>query len=76
MEGGAACILLGALIKKLVFYCNEFGFLWSDYGRWSSEEQMITPYIFKGADGVWHCVWALNEREHLSANASSNDLID
>lgn len=55
---------------------NEFGFVRSDYGRWGSEKRMVTPYLIAGADGLWHCVWSLNERELLFAHAASKDLVD
>lgn len=53
---------------------NEYGYLRCDYGRWGSEKRMITPYLVKGPDG-WHCVWELNEHDHLFAHAASKDLI-
>src|SRR5882672_1836181 len=55
---------------------DEYSFLKSDYGRWGSEKRIVSPYLLQGADGLWHCVWQLNEREHLFAHASSADLVD
>lgn len=55
---------------------NEFSYVRSDYGRWGSEKRMVNPYLIAGADGLWHCVWSLNEREHLFAHAASKDLVD
>ena len=55
---------------------NEYGYLRSDYGRWGSEKRMISPFLFRSAEGLWHCVWSLNERENVFAHASSADLVD
>lgn len=55
---------------------NEYSFLRSDYGRWGSEKRMITPYLFQAANGKWHCIWSLNERDKVFAHASSVDLIN
>lgn len=55
---------------------DEYSFLKCDYGRWGAEKRMISPYLLPGADGLWHCVWELNEREHVFAHASSADLVD
>ncbi|QHS59727.1 alpha-L-arabinofuranosidase C-terminal domain-containing protein [Chitinophaga agri] len=54
---------------------NEWGYLKSDYGRWGAEKKMIAPYLIIGPDGNWHCVWGLNDREHVFAHAASPDLI-
>ncbi|WP_298732258.1 alpha-L-arabinofuranosidase C-terminal domain-containing protein [uncultured Chitinophaga sp.] len=55
---------------------NEFGFLRSDYGRWGTDKRMISPYLMRGRDGMWHCVWSLNEKDHLFAHAASADLVN
>jgi alpha-L-arabinofuranosidase len=55
---------------------NEFGYVKSDYGRWGTDKRMISPYLVKGADGMWHCVWSLNESDHLFAHAASEDLVN
>ncbi|MFT3822505.1 MAG: alpha-L-arabinofuranosidase C-terminal domain-containing protein [Chitinophagaceae bacterium] len=54
---------------------NEYGYVGSDYGRWGSEKRMITPYLVRGAGGVWQCVWSLNEREKIFAHVASPDLV-
>ncbi len=54
---------------------EEYGYLRCDYGRWGSEKRMLTPYLEQAPDGMWHCIWSLNEREHLFAHAASADLI-
>jgi alpha-L-arabinofuranosidase len=53
----------------------EYRFLFCDYGRWGTEKRMITPYLFHSQDGMWHCIWSLNEHTGTFAHAASNDLI-
>jgi alpha-L-arabinofuranosidase len=53
----------------------EMRFLFSDYGRWGVEKRMITPFLFRAPDGMWHCVWSLNEHTGTFAHAASKDLI-
>lgn len=53
----------------------EYSFLRCDYGRWGSEKKMYSPFLFHSADGLWHCVWGLNERDGAFAYASSEDLV-
>jgi len=53
----------------------EHSFLRCDYGRWGAEKRMLTPYLFKAQDGMWHAVWALNENTNAFAHAASGDLI-
>lgn len=55
---------------------NEYGYVKSDYGRWGSEKRMIAPYLVQGPNGMWQCVWGLNEREMVFAHAASTDLVD
>ncbi|MBS1566945.1 MAG: alpha-L-arabinofuranosidase, partial [Bacteroidetes bacterium] len=55
---------------------DDYSFLQCDYGRWGSEKRMISPSLLPGADGLWHCVWQLNEKDRLFAHAASADLID
>ncbi|GAB6012559.1 alpha-L-arabinofuranosidase C-terminal domain-containing protein [Viscerimonas tarda] len=50
-------------------------FLKCDYGRWGSEKRMIQPKLFQSSDGLWHCVWTLNETVDAFAQAASTDLI-
>src|SRR5689334_199287 len=44
---------------------SEYGYLKCDYGRWGSEKKMFTPYLLKGKDGLWHCIWGLNEKDKV-----------
>ncbi len=53
----------------------EYGFVKCDYGRWGAEKRMLTPYLFHAQDGMWHCVWSLNERDGAFAHAASEDLV-
>jgi alpha-L-arabinofuranosidase len=52
----------------------EFGFVKSDYSRWGSEKRMIKPFIFYGADSLWHCLWNLNNTDEAIAYTTSKDL--
>ena len=54
----------------------EHSFVKSDYGRWGSQKRMITPFLFRSNDGMWHSVWSLNETDGAFAHASSPDLIE
>ena len=53
----------------------EHSFLTCDYGSWSTEKKMRDPFIMKGKDGLWHCVWTLNWESNAIGCASSKDLI-
>jgi alpha-L-arabinofuranosidase len=55
---------------------NEYAFLKSDYGRWDTEKRMIDPFLIEGNDGLWHCVWAVNEQDNVFAHAASADLVN
>ncbi len=54
---------------------NEYAYIKSDYGRWGAEKRMIAPYLVQRPNGVWQCVWGLNEREMVFAHAASTDLV-
>ena len=53
----------------------EYDYIHSDYGAWGAEKKMVSPILFPGADGLWHCVWSLNEKDGTFAHASSKDLL-
>jgi alpha-L-arabinofuranosidase len=53
----------------------EYHYIHSDYGAWGGEKRMVSPILFPGADGMWHCVWSLNEKDGTFAHASSKDLL-
>ncbi|MCF6403056.1 alpha-L-arabinofuranosidase [Chitinophaga filiformis] len=55
---------------------NGFAFLYSDYGRWGADKRMNSPWLIQGPDGIWHCIWSLNERDRLFAHAASADLVN
>ena len=52
-----------------------YAFFSSDYGNWSTEKHMNAPCVIRDAEGTWHCVWSLNDRENTFAHAASPDLI-
>lgn len=54
----------------------EHRFLGSDYGSWGGEKRMYDPYVFQDGKGTWHCIWTLNNRDGVFAQASSNDLVN
>jgi alpha-L-arabinofuranosidase len=53
----------------------EYSYIHSDYGRWGSEKRMVSPILFQDTDGLWHCLWSLNEKDGTFAHASSKDLL-
>ncbi|MEJ2881310.1 alpha-L-arabinofuranosidase C-terminal domain-containing protein [Pedobacter sp. GR22-6] len=54
---------------------NDYTYLKSDYGRWGSEKKMISPSLIRGKDGLWVCIWSLNDYTHQFATATSKDLV-
>jgi alpha-L-arabinofuranosidase len=52
------------------------GFLRSDYGPGGSQKKMFNPFLIFGEDGMWHCIWSLNDTEPIYAHAASPNLID
>lgn len=54
---------------------SEHSFLKSDYGRWGSQKKLFSPFLFQSADGMWHCIWSLNDTDGAFAHASSADLV-
>jgi alpha-L-arabinofuranosidase len=55
---------------------NEYGYVKSDYGRWGDEKGMVAPYLIQDGNGMWQCVWGLNDRDMAFAHAGSKDLVD
>lgn len=53
----------------------EYSFLKCDYGTWYADKRMRDPFILKGPDGLWHCIWTLNWDGNAIGYASSPDLI-
>lgn len=54
----------------------EHSYLRSDYSSWGSQKRMITPFLFRSNDGMWHTIWSLNETDGAFGHASSPDLIE
>ncbi len=55
---------------------NGRSYLKSDFGAWGSQKRMLTPWVTKGHDGWWHCVWSLGESMSVFAHSSSPNLTD
>lgn len=53
-----------------------YTYLRSDYGRWGSEKKMNTPFLIKGRNGEWVCIWSLNDRTNQFAVSTSKNLIN
>ena len=53
----------------------EHTFMMCDYGRWNAEKKMFSPFLFLDKQGLWHCIWSLNNRDAVFAHASSKDLV-
>lgn len=53
----------------------EHSYVKCDYGRWGSEKKMFSPFLFRSPDGMWYCVWSMNERDGAFASVSSPDLV-
>jgi alpha-L-arabinofuranosidase len=53
----------------------EYSYVKCDYGRWGSEKKMFSPFLFQSPDGMWRCVWSMNERDGAFTGVSSPDLI-
>lgn len=53
----------------------EHSFLKCDYGTWYADKKMRDPFVMKGPDGIWHCLWTLNWESDAIGHASSKDLI-
>lgn len=54
----------------------EYSFVRCDYGNWGSEKRMIAPVTVKGDDGLFHCMWTLNEYDDLVGHAATKDFIN
>lgn len=53
----------------------EHAFLKSDYGTWGPEKRMVSPYVYRDANGLWHCIWSVNEKDGAFSYTTSKDLI-
>lgn len=54
---------------------NEYSFLKSDYGSQDKEKRMRDPFLIKGADGLWHCLWTINWNINIIGHSTSTDLV-
>lgn len=54
---------------------SEFSFLKSDYGDLDKEKRMRDPFLMKGVDGLWHCLWTINWNINTIGHSTSTDLI-
>ena len=54
----------------------EFRFLGSDFGTWGSQKKMINPFLFQDKNGLFHCLWTLNNETGQFAHAASDDLFN
>lgn len=53
----------------------EHSFLKSDFGRWGSQKRMLSPIIIQDKNGLWHCLFSVNEEEGVVAHTSSKDMM-
>lgn len=54
----------------------EHTFLFSDFGSWGTQKRMFSPFLFKDQQGLWHCVWSLNDTVQQYAHAASENLYE
>ncbi len=53
----------------------EHSFLKCDYGTWYADKRMRDPFVMKGPDGLWRCIWTLNWDGNAIGYAHSEDLV-
>ncbi|NDV60431.1 alpha-L-arabinofuranosidase C-terminal domain-containing protein [Bacteroides sp. 519] len=53
----------------------EYSFLKSDFGRWGSQKRMFSPVVIQDKDGLWHCLFTVNEEVGVIAHTSSKDML-
>ncbi len=53
----------------------EYSYVKCDYGQWGAEKRMVNPYLFQTSDGLWHCIWNLNDKNENFAYVESKDLV-
>lgn len=61
--------------EKWMEVSEGYAYLKCDYGRWGSQKRMIRPLLSRGSDGLWHCIWQLNETGNELGHAASADLL-
>ena len=50
-------------------------FLQGDHGTWDSGKGIYHPVLFRDAEGLWHCVFSVDESGETKGHTVSNDLI-
>ena len=53
----------------------EHAFIKSDFGTWGGEKKMYNPYLIRTQDGLWRCVFQVNDYSNQFAVAVSRDLV-
>lgn len=53
---------------------DNYSFLNSDYGAWGDQKRLYDPLLIRGNDGLWHCLWTLNDEEGVISYTSSQNL--
>ncbi|MFA9370858.1 MAG: alpha-L-arabinofuranosidase C-terminal domain-containing protein [Labilibaculum antarcticum] len=51
----------------------EYCFLKSWFGKWATQKKLIKPFLFQGENGLWHCLWTVNNKVGQFAHAATND---
>lgn len=54
----------------------EHTFVRCDYGNHATEKKLRTPFLARASDGLWHCIWSVNETDAVFAHATTPDLIN
>lgn len=53
----------------------NYAFVKSDYGTWGAGKKMYNPYLMKTPDGMWRCVFQVNDYSNQFAVAESKNLV-
>jgi len=54
----------------------EHTFLFSDFGTWGTQKRMFSPFLLEDSEGLWHCIWSLNDTVQQFAHAASENLYE
>lgn len=76
-DGGRAGLHFAWSTGKQIWHAigPDHSFLRCDYGRWGAQKRMLRPFVYRDANGMWHCVWSVNEEDNVLAHAQSEDLV-
>lgn len=55
---------------------DGYAFVKSDFGAWGAQKRMFSPSMVRGENGMWYCVWAVNDRNAQFAVTSTPDLFN